>query len=248
MWVWQRLKSLYEYFVLYCGLLLFALMCLAWSLPASIARLLLPSRIAAPIGQYAIMLGFRAYLFVLRCSGLVKLDLTELDALRGERLIITTNHPALIDIVLIGSRLPRMVCVLKASLLDNPMWGGGATMAGYIRNDSTSNLIRRATTATTAGYQLLIFPEGTRTVTPPINSFKGGFGLVAKKTGIPIQTVFIETNSRFLCKGWSLLNKPEFPLTYRVRLGARFEATSDVKKLLAEMESYYRRELTAQKN
>lgn len=246
-WILKNLKSLYEYFVLYGGLLFFALICLSWSLPAGVFRHLLPQRIAVRIGQYAIMLAFRIYLFVVRASGLVKCDLSALDALRGEPLIITTNHPALIDVVLIGSRLPRMVCVLKAALLDNPLLGGGARMAGYIRHDSTGNLIRRSVAATRDGSQLLIFPEGTRTVTAPINPFKGGFGLMAQKAGVPIQTLFIEANSPFLGKGWPLLKKPEFPLVYRVRLGKRFEAPSDVKSFVAELEAYYRHELHEQK-
>ena len=239
----QPLKILYEYFVLYAGLLLFVLICLAWSLPASVLRHLMPQHIAVRVGQYAIMYGFRLYLFVVQLSGLVKCDLTALDALRGEPLIIATNHPALIDVVLIGSRLPRMVCVLKADLLDNPMLGGGAKMAGYIRNDSTGNLIRRAATATREGSQLLIFPEGTRTITQPVNVFKGGFGLVAQKAGVPVQAVFIETNSPFLGKGWPLLKKPAFPLEYRVRIGERFMVTGDVKTFVANLESYYRKEL-----
>lgn len=243
MWVLRQFKTLYEYFVLYGGLLFFVLTCLAWSLPAGVLRHLIPQRIGVRIGQHAIMLAFRTYLFVVRASGLVKCDLSALDVLRNEPLIITTNHPALIDVVLIGSRLPRMVCVLKANLLDNPMLGGGARMAGYIRNDSTGNLIRRAAIAAREGSQLLIFPEGTRTVTPPINPFKGGFGLVAKKAGVPIQTVFIETSTPFLSKGWPLLKKPTFPLVYRARLGERFEATGDVKTFVTDLEAYYRREL-----
>lgn len=242
-WLGQNLKSLYEYFVLYGGLLFFALICLAWSLPAGVLRHLLPRHIGERIGQYMIMLVFRTYLLVVRASGLVKYDLSELDALRGEPLIITTNHPALIDVVLIGSRLPRIVCVLKANLLDNPLLGGGASMAGYIRNDSTGNLIRRAAAATREGSQLLIFPEGTRTVMQPINPFKGGFGLVAQKAGVPIQTAFIETNSPFLGKGWSLWKKPSFPLVYRVRLGKRFDASGDVKTFVANLEEYFRQEL-----
>lgn len=248
MWALRQLKSLYEYFVLYGGLLFFALICLAWSLPASVLRHLLPQRIARRVGRYAIMLVFRTYLFVVRASGLVKLDLTALDALRDDpSLIITTNHPALIDVVLIGSRLPHMVCVLKAALLDNPLLGGGARMAGYVRNDSTGMLVRESAAALHDDAQLLIFPEGTRTVQQPVNGFKGGFGLVAKKAEAAIQTVFIETNSPFLGKHWPLLKKPQFPLVYRVRLGERFEAAGDVKAFVADLEAYYRRELQTTK-
>lgn len=248
MWIFRQLKSVYEYAVLYGCMLFFALLCLAWSLIAGVLHFFLPRRLSARIGQYAIMLVFRTCLFMVRASGLVKCDLGALDVLRDQHsLIITTNHPALIDVVLIGSRLPRIVCVLKAALLDNPLLGGGARMAGYIRNDSTSNLIRQSVIAADDGAQLLIFPEGTRTVIDPVNPFKGGFGLMAKKAGIPVQTVFIEASSPFLGKGWPLLKKPEFPLIYRVRLGKRFEATGDVKNFVTDLEAYYRRELQARK-
>jgi len=243
--IWQKIITCYEYFVLYSGLLFFALICLAWSLPASMLRHLLPRTIGEIVGQYAIMLVFRTYLLVVRASGLVKCDLAALKALRDQRsLIIITNHPSLIDVVLIASQLPRIVCVLKAQLLDNPLLGGSAHMAGYIRNDSTGNLIRESAAATRRGGQLLIFPEGTRTLQRPINEFKGGFGLVAKKSGLPVQTVFIETRSPFLGKGWSLWEKPEFPLVYRVRLGERLDVVGDVKAFVNDLERYYREQLT----
>ncbi len=241
----KTLMAPYEYFVLYGGLVLFAVMCLAWSVPAAILRHLVPERTGERISQYAIMLVFRTYIAALRMSGLVKCDLSELDALRGQDgIIIATNHPSLIDVVLIASRLPRVVCILKAELLDNPLLGGGARMAGYIRNDSAGKLIRRSVAAVHAGNQLLIFPEGTRTDSPPVNEFKDGFGLIARKGAVPIQTVFIETNSPFLGKYWPLLKRPEFPLTYRVYLGRRFEISGDVKPFVDELEQYYRRQLS----
>jgi 1-acyl-sn-glycerol-3-phosphate acyltransferase len=234
----------YEYVVLYGGLLCFAVMCLGWSLPAAVLYRILPKKLGEPLGQYAIMLVFRTYLWLVRASGLVKCDLDALDALREEQsLIITANHPSLIDIVLIASRLPHAVCILKANLLDNPLLGGGARLAGYIRNDAPKQLIRQSVAATQAGGQLIIFPEGTRTISPPVNEFKDGFGLIARKAGVPTQTVFIETNSPFLCKGWPLRKKPGFPLVYRVRLGRRFEAAGDVKAYVAELEEYYRQQL-----
>ncbi|MES1980933.1 MAG: lysophospholipid acyltransferase family protein [Pseudomonadota bacterium] len=247
--IWQKAISFYEYFVLYGGLLCFALLFLAWSLPANLLRYLLPRRVAEIVGQYAIMLVFRTGLLMVRATGLVKCDLTALKVLRGQgALIIAPNHPSLIDVVLIASQLPRIVCVLKAKLLDNPLLGGGARMAGYICNDSTGTLIRESVTAAARGGQLLIFPEGTRTVTPPVNEFKGGFGLVAKKTGMPVQTVFIEASSPFLGKGWSLRDKPEFPLVYRVRLGDRFEVDGEIKVFVRELERYYREQLAQPKS
>ena len=235
---WLRLP--YEYFVLYGGLLFFGLMCLSWSLPASLLFPLLPRRIGAPLGQFVIMAGFRIYITLLNASGIVKCDLRALDTLRQEgSLIIAPNHPSLIDVVLVASRLPHIVCVMKAWIWDSLMLGGGARLAGYIRNDSPGNMIRLAAAATQNGNQLLIFPEGTRTHVEPINDFKAGFALIAKKAGVPVQTVFIKTNSPFLCKNWPLLKKPDFPIYYQVCLGQRFEVSGDVKKFVSELKRYY---------
>ncbi len=78
-----------------------------------------------------------------------------------------------------------------------------------------------------------------------MNAFKGGFALMAQRAGVPVQTVFIESPSRYLAKGWPLFRKPQFPLVYRARLGRRFEVAADVHAFVAELEQYFRRELDA---
>ncbi len=111
---------------------------------------------------------------------------------------------------------------MKAQIWDNLVLGGGARLAGYIRNDSAHGMVRCSARELRGGRPLLVFPEGTRTRRRPVNDFKGGFALIAKMARAPIQTVFIETDSPFLGKGWPLLKKPRFPLVYRARLGKRF--------------------------
>lgn len=235
-----------EYLVLYGGLMLFGLSTFIWSAAAAVLYPLLPRRFGSRLGQFTIMAIFRGFLGVLKASGIVKCDLSALDALRGEgALIIAPNHPSLLDVVLVVSRLPHVVCIMKVEILRNLFLGGGARLAAYIRNDSCFAMIRTAAAAVGAGSQLLVFPEGTRTRRAPVNHFEGGFALIAKTARVPVQTVFIETNSLFLGKGWPLFRKPAFPLLYRARLGRRFEVTGDVKAVVAGLESYYRETLAA---
>jgi 1-acyl-sn-glycerol-3-phosphate acyltransferase len=242
---WLTLRRPYEYVVLYGGLAIFGLLMLVWSLCAAVLYLLLPRTLGAPLGQHALTALFRLYLAVLKASGLVKLDLSALDALRDERsLVVAPNHPSLIDAVLVVSRLPRVVCIMKAEIGENLLFGGAARLADYIRNESPLGMTRSAANAVRAGSQLLVFPEGTRTRHGPVDAFKGGFALIAKRAGAPVQTVFIETNSPFLGKGWPLLKKPTFPLIYRARLGQRFEVNGEVKAFVSELECYYRDTLT----
>ncbi len=230
----------------WCGLALFGLSCLVWSLPAGLLNRVLPVRFRAPFGQFMIMMGFRCYLSVMQAVGLFRCDLQALDALRDEgALVIAPNHHSLLDAVLVISRLPRVVCITKASLWDNWFLGGSIRLASYIRIDAPVKLIKLALAELRVGRQLLIFPEGTRTVTPPINPFKPGFALMAQKARVPVQTVFIESSSGYLSKGWSLFRRPRSPLIYRVRLGQRFEVAGDVHAFVAELEQYFRDELGA---
>ncbi len=237
----------YEYLVFYIGLLLVVVPLLIWSVLATIISLVLPRRTGAAFGRLVIMLMCRVYLTALTLTGLVKLNLEVLDTLRDERsLIIAPNHPCLLDVILMVSRLPHTVCIMKAELWEHVFLNRAVSLAGYICNDSAISMVRRASLAIRAGEQLLIFPEGTRTTRKPVNAFKGGFALIAKNAGVPVQTVFIETNSLFLSKGWPLLRKPDFPLVYQARLGRRFEVNGEVKSFVGDMENYYREALAPQ--
>ena len=238
------LKLSYEYSVLYGGFFLFGIISLAWSLPAGVIYFLLPRKIGSRLGRFATMIGFRIFLFALRSSGIIQLDLSELDKLRDEKnLIIAPNHPSLLDAVFIVSRLPNVTCIMKAAIWDNIFLGGGARLAGYIRNDSPNNMIRLATKAVREGSQILVFPEGTRTKGNIINPFKGGFAIISKNANAAIQPVFIETNSPFLSKEWPLLKKPDFPLVYKVRLGKRFKVEDNTKVFINKLETYYQNSL-----
>ncbi len=228
------------------GLLLFGLLCLLLSIPASGLHRILPRARGARCGQFAIMAGFRGYIAVMEALGIFRCDLSALDALRDAGpLVIAPNHPSLLDAVLVISRLPRVVCITKASLWDNLFLGGGVRLAGYIRNDAPVKLIKSAIAELHAGHQLLIFPEGTRTRQPPVNAFKGGFLLMARKAGVPVQTVFIDNPAGYLGKTWPLFRKPPLPLVLRARLGARFDVPQDVQGFMAELEHYYRESMQA---
>jgi hypothetical protein len=60
---------------------------------------------------------------------------------------------------------------------------------------------------------------------------------------VPIQTILIETNSRYLSKGWSLFRKPIMPVRYHIRLGKRFEPPADSHILMQQLEEYFTQNL-----
>jgi 1-acyl-sn-glycerol-3-phosphate acyltransferase len=90
---------------------------------------------------------------------------------------------------------------------------------------------------------LLLFPEGTRTTSSPVNPFKGSIGLISRHAGVAVQTIVIETESIYLSKGWPLFRKPFMPIHYRVRLGRRFDPPQNTHEFIAELEEYFAQEL-----
>ncbi len=241
--------SVYEYIALYISLAIFGIGGILFSILGAVLYPFLPQRFGARLGRFLITCIFWPYLIFIQSTGLFKCDLSALDALSGdESIVIVPNHPGLIDVVLIGSRLTNIVCIMKKDIQDNLLFGGGSRLAGYIRNDSTGNMVRAAVAELKQGSQLLIFPEGTRTATQPINKFSGAFAIIARRAGVPVQTVFIEYSSAFLDKGWPLWKKPQFPLTFRVTLGERFEVGSDTKIFVDKLENYFRARLAVKKN
>ncbi len=223
------------------GLALFGLMGLAWTPFALLLHLLLPQRAARRVGRALTGAGFRAYLRLLQAIGACRFDLAALDALRGQgAMIIAPNHPTLIDAVLIISRMPGLACVMKSSLVAHPALGAGARLAGYIRNDDLRQMIGQALDDLRQGHPLLLFPEATRSSGAPIGAVKGMVGLIARQARVPVQSVLIETDSAFLSKHWVLRRIPRLPITYRVRLGRRFDAPQSAQQLVAELDAYYR--------
>ncbi len=234
----------YDYLVLYLGLAWLGILCLAWTPLALIIYPLLSERRGRALGRYVTMAAFRFYLASLGASRRCSFDLKALDVLRDEpSLIIAPNHPCLLDAVMVISRLPNVACVLKARLMNNVFLGAGARLARYIRNVPVRRMVHLATLDLNSGSHLLLFPEGTRTTSCPVNPLNGSIGLIAHQAQVPVQTILIEADSAYLRKGWSLFRKPTMPIHYRVRLGRRFDPPQHTRRFMAELEHYFMHEL-----
>ena len=221
------------------------LMSLAWNLAAPLLGWVLPSAVAGRLGRSAVSFIYRCCWATAEFFGLMHIDASELDALRDEPggLIVAANHPTMLDALVVVAHLPRGVCVMKADLLRNIFLGGGARLAQYIRNDGGCGMVRDAVATLREGHQLVLFPEGTRTVGAPVNAFKPGITLIAHLAAAPIQTVVIDTHSPYLAKGWPLLKAPPVPVRIRLRLGRRFEPDADHRAQLRRLEIYFADEL-----
>lgn len=243
---WHVLAQLPAWLLLWLQLAVLGLVSLAWNMVALLLHPLLGVERGRRVGRAAIAWAYRSYWGFTSAFGLLRLELDALAPLAGDSgLVVVANHPSLLDAMLLVARLPRALCIMKASLLANPFLGAGAALARYIPNDSVLTMVRRAVAELRAGGQLVMFPEGTRTTTPPLDPMHASFAFIAKHARVPIQTVFIDTRSPYLGKGWPLWRLPPLPICFAVRLGRRFEPRADHEALTREIEAYYRADAAA---
>ncbi len=231
-----------ETIALAISLLLLGSLCLAWTIVA-IPLFLLPQRIGRTCGRWGIFIGFRTYVWSLQLMQAYRFDLSGLHEIQDGPMILASNHPSLIDALLVVAHNPNVSCVMKANLMNNIFIGVGSRLAKYIRNDSPRKMIVTAVEELKRGGIVLLFPEGTRSTRAPINELGAGVGIIAKYAKVPVQTLIIEQDSAFLSKGWNLFRPPRLPIRYRVRLGRRFAYPTDVRAFTVELEGYFCSEL-----
>jgi 1-acyl-sn-glycerol-3-phosphate acyltransferase len=231
------------------GLLYWAVAGLSITAFGSLLYAILPKKYSLPCGRFILQKAFLLFIAYFKAAGLLNLDDSALQSLADKKqaMIIAPNHISLWDAVFIIAKIPETVCIMKGAILRNPFLGGGARLAGYIPNDSTTQMLLAATHQAKKGEKLLLFPEGTRTKTDAqwLNPFQGAVAVIAKHAGVPVFPVFIRCNSRFYEKGWALYRKPPFPIQVSFEVGEAivFAAGETVQTFTLRLELLYLAEL-----
>ena len=199
---------------------------------------------------------FRFYLWILQAIGILKLEVIggeQLRACRGE--LVVANHPTLLDIVILMALLPDAKCVGKRQLWRNPMLRPVVRAAGYIRNDYEPEVfIAKCRETLLAGFNLIIFPEGTRSVSGQPFRFHRGFAHIAIASGVNLQLVFITCEPVTLVKGEPYYKIPDSPPHFRIEVSDEIDAARsasgaagsralDARKLASYIEAEYCRRL-----
>ncbi|MGN0895051.1 MAG: lysophospholipid acyltransferase family protein [Succinivibrio sp.] len=114
--------------------------------------------------------------------GIFDIEVNNLLKIKNDRgCVYIANHPSLLDIVILCSIVKNANCVVKAQLLNNPFLSGVIRCNRYVPNaQDAPTIIKNCSESLNRGDNLIIFPEGSRTVKP--NSeirFKHGFASLA---------------------------------------------------------------------
>lgn len=152
-----------------------------------------------------IQLTFKIFIFLLKALWLIKVDISEDDRrfLAGlEGALVVANHPSLIDIVILISIVNRPVCITKGKLLSNFFVRNIIQNAYIANNGDIDGLVRQSAASLEQNYNLIIFPEGTRTVAEEKNKpLKRGSAQIAIQAGADIVPVHIGLDPVILRKG-----------------------------------------------
>lgn len=175
------------------------------------------------LGQRWLSRAFTVQVRVLEWLGIVTCEYTGFEKLGQQPggYILAPNHPSMWDVVFLLSRLDPMTCIFKASLIRNPLFIGGAVLAGLIPNSPPIRMIKRAVTVLRNGGSLLYFPEGTRTLkrNGVLNPLQGSMALVAKRAQVPVWPVFVTTNTDYLSKNCPVWRLPRIKTHIHMRVG-----------------------------
>lgn len=107
--------------------------------------------------------------------------------------MILCNHPSLLDVVFMISRLPEINCLIKQDLQKNPVMKAQIKACGYIPNSEDLDFIDKINTVLQEEC-LLVFPEGTRTKEgKPIEFGRGAVSLGLRSASV-ITPVVIKMN------------------------------------------------------
>lgn len=102
---------------------------------------------------------FTQYLIKMR---IVEAHFHGFDKLGRRGQLILANHPSLLDVVFILSRMPEANCIVKTDLLRNPAMNSQIRACGYLPNREDLDFVEQVHEIL-QNQTLLIFPEGTRT-------------------------------------------------------------------------------------
>jgi len=165
----------------------------------------------AVIARDLIGFAFRCIVRSMRAIGVFRYEITGLERLERQGLLILANHPTLIDIVFLIAFVKRANCIVKSALWRNPFTYATVRAAAYIRNDDDgSRLIDDCIAAIRRGNNLIIFPEGTRTPADGAIALRRGAANIAVRGLRNITPVLIRCAPAMLAKGiqwWRLLSR-----------------------------------------
>lgn len=179
----------------------------------------------AAAAQHMVHTSWRLFVWLITRMRVIEFEAEGAELLRAEEgTLVISNHPSLLDVVLIMSLMRRTQCVVKPGVWRNPFMRGVVKATGYIPNlGDPEKFIDDCVGALRAGNNLVIFPEGSRTVPGEKARLQRGFANIAVRAGAPVRIVAVSCDPPTLLKGEKWYESPARRPRFHVKVCERIE-------------------------
>lgn len=196
---------------------------------------------------------FRLFVGLMKHLGVLTYSIHGAEALKGEGMLVVANHPTLIDIVFLISLIPNASCIVKADLFRNVFTRGPVSWAGYIANNAPEELLDDCVAQIQDGANLVVFPEGTRTVPEEALRFKRGAAYIWLRSDCKLALATLSSEPPTLAKNTKWYRVPERRFHYSMTVrtadepaiaGVMPSSNQDARRVNRLLQDYFQKELT----
>ena len=120
--------------------------------------------------------------------------------------IIIANHTSQLDTPTLGMLHNKSIFMVNSRVLNSKFFGKSIQMAGFYKtSDDYDEGLKSLEEKVRQGYSVIIFPEGTRSMTSAIQRFHKGAFYLSEKLKINIQPILVRGNADLLPKNDNVL-------------------------------------------
>lgn len=113
--------------------------------------------------------------------------------------VLVANHPTLCDVTSIASLFPDVVAVARPTFAANPLIGRVVRACGFV--PTSVHVLRECEERLRQGYDVLVFPEGTRSPVGGLHPFHRGAFELAARAQVPLVLLHLTCAPSALSKG-----------------------------------------------
>ena len=147
---------------------------------------------------------------------LIKINVTNYGNISGK--IIVASHPSLIDIVILIGLFPKSTCMAKNEISKNPLVKNIIKHIYIVNDIDLEKLKKTAKEYLEEGFNIIIFPTGTRTNPGDDIKIHKGAATISLATGAEIVPINIKTNHPFLCKNQPIYVSTQHLIEYELKI------------------------------
>ncbi len=161
--------------------------------------------------------------------------------------VFVANHTTLVDVTAILSRLPHVCCMASSKYVDHPLFGRLLRLTGFIAAGhdvaSHASALALATKRLEEGFDVLVFPEGTRSPPDGLLPFRRGAFEIACRAGAPVAPLVLRCKPSALTRDRPFWKQPDQMARLTIEARPWIEPGASSAALRTLVEDSYRKAL-----